>query len=708
MKRAMKIISILFVVLVGLCVAGVAVLVSLDLNDYKGTIAEKAKEATGRDLAISGNISVAWSLSPTLRVEGVTFSNADWGSRKAMLKLDVLEAQVSILPLLSGQIRVPHVLVKGLDVIAETDAKGKGNWEMAPTTAKPAEPEEAKEGGAPTIPVVEELVVENVKATYKDGVSGQTIEAVVDSLTATSESTSSPVAIALKASVNGAPITLDGTVGAPAALMANESYSVKLKATALQVVAALDGAIKHPMDAKGIDIGLKADIADLAATLKAASVIVPDLAKQAEGMAPTAIALAAKAKDTADGYALNGISLTIGDSDVGGDAAIALSGERPKATATLASKLLDLNALAGLAGGGENAAAPAAEAKKGDGKVFSADPLPLEALKSADADIGFKGARIILPGGAEVADLDVKATLADGRFRTELKSMKIGGGNLGGGVELDGASAPASFDVDLVGKGIVLGDVLKQMDMKDALQGAATDLTVSLKGKGASVRELMAGLNGAIIVDTGEGKLNNKTIDTVGGDVFSNVFGALNPFSEKKEYSVLKCAAVKVDIADGIASINKGIAAETESTNVVGNGTIDLREEKLDLGVKPEAAGGVGLSLGGAASMVRLGGTLAEPGVTLDALETAKTAASTAAAIMTFGLSKGAEALLNTATRDNHPCATALGKAPPPEAAPAKTEQKKTAEPAPAKEEPKSGIGGAVEGVGKLFGFGSK
>ena len=702
MKRAVKIISILFVVLVGLCVAGVAVLVSLDLNDYKGTIAEKAKEATGRDLAISGNISVAWSLSPTLRVEGVTFSNADWSSRKEMLKLGVLEAQVSLLPLLSGQIRVPHVLVKGLDVIAETDAKGKGNWEMGPAAAKPAEPEEASEGGAPIIPVIEELVVENVKATYKDGVSGQTIEAVVDSLTATSESTSSPVAIALKASVNGAPIALDGTVGAPAALMANESYPVKLKAVALQVVAALDGAIKQPMDAKGIDIGLKVDIADLAATLKAASVIVPDLAKQAEGMAPTAIALAAKAKDTDGGYALNGITLTIGDSDVGGDAAIALSGARPKATATLASKLLDLNALAGLAGGGKDQGAPAAaDAKKGDGKVFSADPLPLDALKSADADIGFKGARVILPGGAEVADLDVKATLADGRFRTELKSMKIGGGNLGGGVEFDGASAPASFDVDLVGKGIVLGDVLKQMDMKDALQGAATDLTVSLKGKGASVRELMAGLNGAIIVDTGEGKLNNKTIDTVGGDVFSNVFGALNPFSEKKKYSILKCAAVKVTIEDGMAKIDRGIAAETESTNVVGSGGIDLKKELLDIGMKPEASGGVGLSLGAAASMVRLTGPLAAPGVGLDALETAKTAASTAAAFMTFGLSKGAEALINTATRDNHPCATALGKA-----ASAETEPKATAE--PAKEEPKSGIGGAVEGVGKLFGFGSK
>lgn len=701
MKRALKVLSVLFVVVVALCVAGVAVLLTLDLNDYKDTIAGKAKEATGRDLAITGDIAIDWSMAPTLRVQGVHLANAEWGSRKEMLSLDLLEAQIDLAPLLNGRIVVPRVVVKGLDLLAETNADGKGNWEMA-AAAAPAEP--ATTEGAPIIPVVAMVVVENVKVAYRDGKTGQVIEAVLDSLQASSDDPSKPVVISLKGTVNGAAVAVAGSVGAPAALMANESYGVSLKAKALEVVAGIEGAIARPMDAKGIDLALSADIADLARTLKAAAAIVPNLGTKAETMPPTAIAFAGKASDTADGYALKGITLTIGDSDLGGEVSVALA-PRLKAKATLSSNKLDLNALSALGGGRTAAPAPATA---GDGRVFSADPLPLDGLKAADADIALKAARTILPGGAELGDLDVRLALAGGRLGVELVGVKIGGGHLRGDVALDGAAVPASLDIDLVGKGIVLGEVLKQMNLKDALQGGATDVSVSLKGKGASVRQLMAGLGGGIVVDTGEGRLNNRTIDVVGGDMVTGVFGALNPFGEKKQYSVLKCAAVKVTIADGVATIDKGIAAETESTNVVGAGTIDLRAETIDLGIKPEASGGVGLSLGGAASMVRLGGTLAKPGITLDALETAKAAASTAAAIMTFGLSKGAEALVNTATRDDHPCATALGKAPPAEAAPAKASgQQGPAEPAK-KEEPKSGIGSAVEGMGKLFGFGGK
>ena len=346
MKRALKILFVVFVVFVGLCVAGVAVLLTLDLNEYKDTIAEKAKEATGRDLIISGGIAIDWSMAPTLRVEGVSLANADWGSRKAMLTLELLEAQVELMPLLSKQVRIPRVTVKGLDVLAETNAEGKGNWVMAGMTAEKAEPAEAGEGGAPIIPVVEQVVIENVKVAFKDGQTGQAIEAVLDSLQASSEDSTKPVVISLKGAINGAPIAVAGSVGAPAALMANESYPLSLKAKALEVVAAVDGAIGHPMEAKGIDVAVSADIADLAKTLEAASVIVPDLAARAEGMAPTAISFAGKAADTADGYALKGMKLVIGESDLSGDAAISLGGVRPKATATINSTKLDLNSLA--------------------------------------------------------------------------------------------------------------------------------------------------------------------------------------------------------------------------------------------------------------------------------------------------------------------------------------------------------------------------
>lgn len=81
-KKVLKIVGIAVIALV---VGVVAVLKSMDFNQYKGMIADMAKEATGRDLVISGDLSLALGLSPAVVVDGVSFSNAEWGDRKSVV-----------------------------------------------------------------------------------------------------------------------------------------------------------------------------------------------------------------------------------------------------------------------------------------------------------------------------------------------------------------------------------------------------------------------------------------------------------------------------------------------------------------------------------------------------------------------------------------------------------------------------------------------
>ena len=117
----------------------------------------------------------------------------------------------------------------------------------------------------------------------------------------------------------------------------------------------------------------------------------------------------------------------------------------------------------------------------------------------------------------------------------------------------------------------------------------------------------------------------------------------------------------------------------------------------------------MGINLSGAlAGLVRVKGTLAEPSVGLDEIGAAKTAASVGAALATGGLSILGEALISGATRDEHPCLTALGKAPPPKAA-KKTGGSTQSAPAPAKKETKRPAS-VLEGVGNALGglFGGK
>ena len=67
------------VLFTGVLVAGIAILKSTDFNEYKDLIAEKAKEATVRDLGITGDLNLEISLTPKIAVEGISFANVPWG-----------------------------------------------------------------------------------------------------------------------------------------------------------------------------------------------------------------------------------------------------------------------------------------------------------------------------------------------------------------------------------------------------------------------------------------------------------------------------------------------------------------------------------------------------------------------------------------------------------------------------------------------------
>ena len=151
MKKLYKIAVAVGFLLIATVVAGVAVLMSLDFNEYKGLIAEKAKEATGRELTIAGDLELNISLSPSISVDGVTFSNASWGSAPDMLTLDRFAAEVALVPLLSGDIQVKQVVLQGVDVLLETDSSGVGNWTFGSSDTKSDE-ETSKDSA--TLPVV--------------------------------------------------------------------------------------------------------------------------------------------------------------------------------------------------------------------------------------------------------------------------------------------------------------------------------------------------------------------------------------------------------------------------------------------------------------------------------------------------------------------------------------------------------------------------
>ncbi len=711
MKRASRILFAVVVIVVGLAAAGVAILKTLDFNQYRDLVAEKVFEATGRELTIAGDLDLAISLSPALRLEDVTLANADWGTRPEMAKLERLEAKVELIPLLSGEARITRILVSGLDVLVETDAKGQGNWTFGQKKeAAPAAAEGQEGEGLPVQPIVQEVVIENAKVTYRDGASGASYEVMLKSLTASTEGPQSPIDLAGQGSFSGAAFRLDGQVGNLATVSAGDSFPFAVKASALDADLSVEGVVEKPLEGAGIDVKLGLNAADLAKTMKELAAVVPGLAGAA---APAgAASLSGHVRQTKNGISLSDLDVKLGPSDLSGSATVDLSAARPRVTAEIASKSLDLAALAP-AGDAPASAAPAAPAADSSGsasepqKVFTSDPLPLDGLRATDANISVKIDRLVVPGGLVLDDVLVTSVLDRGKLTVAPLRATVAGGTVEGEFRLDGTQQTAPVDLLLNGKGIVVGDAVSQMGDAEIIEGGPADIDIRLNGRGASMHEIMASLDGRLTVEVGKGRLLSKAVDLAGADVLTQLVDVVNPAAEKQDHSVLSCAVMNFKVAKGVATAKDGIAVETDKVNVVGAGTVNLGTEMIDLTVVPEAKTGVGINLSSAvAGLVRVQGSLTEPTVGIDKAGAAKAALSVGAALATGGLSVLGQALISKETQDPHPCLTALGKAPPPEAsAPASGGAEKTEPPAQSVEDKaKKALEGVGDALGNIFG----
>src|SRR5690242_13876830 len=168
----MRLVRYLSLGLVALIVlAGIAVFVLLETTDfdqYRPLIAAEVKAVTGRDLEIAGKFHLAFSLTPTVSASDVRFANAPWGSRPDMARLDRLEAEIKLLPLLSGTLAIRQVRLIGADILLETDKAGLGNWLFQSAATAPS----SSGGAANAPPTIDGLSIKNSVLTFRDGQTG--------------------------------------------------------------------------------------------------------------------------------------------------------------------------------------------------------------------------------------------------------------------------------------------------------------------------------------------------------------------------------------------------------------------------------------------------------------------------------------------------------------------------------------------------------
>lgn len=283
------------VLVVGAAGAAVAVLETTDFGKYREVIEQKVKTATGRDLEIAGDFKVVLGLSPSLTVENVSFANASWGSRKDMVLVKRFEMQIDLLSLVFGTINVTRLNLVDADILLETDAKGRGNWEFGTPVSRPATP--AARPAAPTpqapapstdygLPEIRDVYLEGVLFVFHDGEDHTTKRFSLGHLELKAVNDNSPLKLDINGTYNDFYFEMAGDFGSPAVVSRpGSTFPVDLTAKlgASPATLRISGKLSNPPTAKGYDLKLAlnldeaARIADFARDTHLAVVSVPPL-----------------------------------------------------------------------------------------------------------------------------------------------------------------------------------------------------------------------------------------------------------------------------------------------------------------------------------------------------------------------------------------------------------------------------------------------
>lgn len=122
-----------FTLKMGVLAAGIGAIIAYanlsDVEGWKKDLQSHIGQISGRQLSVDGAVDFTVSYPPKIILEDIRIENADWGSKRDMLKADALIAEVDFLPLLFGDVAVPRIQLVGVDILVETKAGGATNWD---------------------------------------------------------------------------------------------------------------------------------------------------------------------------------------------------------------------------------------------------------------------------------------------------------------------------------------------------------------------------------------------------------------------------------------------------------------------------------------------------------------------------------------------------------------------------------------------------
>ena len=546
-----------------------------DWNWFKGPIQRQVEQRTGRTFEIGGDLDVDLGWAPTIRADRVRFGNAPWSKQATMASAERVEFDLELRPLLRREVRIPRLRLARPVLNLEVGPKGIGNWTF----------------GAPgtTDMQFRRLWIEQGKLAFLDADAKTDIRVDVASQAAKGGETAAPISATGGGRWKGNRFTVQGRAQSPLALGdADSPYRIDARATAGATRAHARGTLLDPLRLRDFDLKLALsgnNLDDLYPLIGLALPASPPYAL--DGRLTRDITSAKSGQRVVWHY--DGFTGKVGDSDLGGKLSVETGGARPYLRATLSSKRLDFDDLAGFigaapqAGGGETTnpeLAALAARQQARPRVLPDAPYNLERLRSMDADVHWKARRIDAPS-LPLDDMDAHLKLDDGVLRLEPLNFGVAGGDIRSVIRMDAREATIRTRAQITARGLNLAKLMPDVKLaQDAIGKVGGDIAIT--GSGNSIARMLATADGDIALGMGRGQVSNLLMEYAGLDLAE----ALKFLVTKDRKVPVRCAFGDFAVRDGVMT-TRALAFDTTDTILVGDGTISLRDETLDLRLRP-------------------------------------------------------------------------------------------------------------------------
>lgn len=534
-------------VLMGLLVGALFALYFMDWNQMRGPVSRWLSHKTGREVHIDGNLAVKlFSWQPSAEAGNVTVGNPSWVGQPEAASLKDFRIEIRLVPLLWGELVVPLVKIDQPDIMVVRDASGRTNWDNGSGNS------------AWKLPPIQHFLINDGHVRIDDAIRKLHFTGTVNSQENIGTQ-GGAFSLTGDGTLNLNKFLADVKGGPLIHVDRSRPYEFSADVKAGPTHAVVHGAITEPFHMDRYTASVDVSGPTLSDLFFLTGLVLPNT---------PAYHMTLDVERNGTNYRLNDITATLGKTDLHGNLEVNTAGEIPAIAGKMTSRVLALEDLGPLVGGGKARTVASRY-------LLPETPIHTERLKRTNAEVDYSATKVA-SRDFPLTSLDTHISLQGGVLNLKPLAFGFTQGKLAGSIRIDARKEIPTSSVDARVSDIHAETFIKGSDkpISGVLEARAV-----LTGTGKSVHDTASHASGTFTAVVPSGGMRHSLAEWTGVDVLSAL--SLNLAGDNSNTN-LRCAVASFDARDGVMT-SQQMVLDTEPVRVDGSGSISLKDETLDL-----------------------------------------------------------------------------------------------------------------------------